>query len=142
MPLLSFSGFVPQLLYGSKKQTTRSPRKKPLNKNDVLHVYFKSRMKKTCKNCLQDFITDVNCRDETFDDAGCSNHINKFGQAVITGINITRFCDWETDDLEKWAILDGFKSFVDADKWFTKRYGEGWFHQTWEIITFEPDWIC
>jgi hypothetical protein len=45
MPLLSFSVLKEKLLDGSKTQTIRVPRKKPLRVGDKLYIWWKSRTK-------------------------------------------------------------------------------------------------
>jgi hypothetical protein len=40
------------------------------------------------------------------------------------------------DDAEAWARAEGFNSFWDADKWFSKKYGDDWQENTWGIIQF------
>jgi hypothetical protein len=58
MPLLSFSVFKNRLLNGSKTQTIRLPRKRPLKVGDKLFIYWKCRTKETEK-LGEGIITDI-----------------------------------------------------------------------------------
>lgn len=58
MPLLSFSVLKEKLLDGSKTQTIRLPRKRPLKVRDHLYIYWKCRTKETEK-LGESMITDI-----------------------------------------------------------------------------------
>lgn len=151
MPAISFSAFVEQLKDGSKRQTTRHPRKYPLKVDDKLKCYYKQRAKKSCDNCLNYSEFDKCC----VGGRGCLYHFNFFGYATITelinadtirasdsGFTSDYIFDYMTyDDRVKWAVDDGFVSFKEADKWFIKNYGSNWMKKEWEIITFSPWWV-
>lgn len=133
MPLMSFSTLKSALQLGNKRQTTRLPRKRPLKVGDTLHVYFKSRAKKTCDNCITRHCISEN--------TPCDSHTNKFGNAVITGIKTGHFITLTDRELRAWARRDGFADFDCANKWFFDQYGARWMHMEWVVITFEPDWV-
>ena len=151
MPAMSFSEFVTQLKNGTKRQTTRRPRRYPLKVGDILKCYYKQRAKKTCDNCLNYSPMDKSC----VDNVGCSFHFNLFGPATITelinadtirandsGFTSEYIFDYMTgDDRDKWAVEDGFDSFKRADEWFTEKNGPGWMKKEWEIIKFNPWWV-
>lgn len=40
------------------------------------------------------------------------------------------------EDAEIWAQAEGFGSFWEADRWFSKKYGDHWQESTWGIIQF------
>lgn len=152
MPAISFSGFVCQLKDGTKRQTTRHPRRYPLNVGDTLKCFYKQRAKKTCDNCLNYSQLDKSCVEKV----GCSFHFNFFGYATITelinaqtiresdsGFTSPYIFDYMTsDDRIQWAIDDGFDSFKRADEWFTEKNGPHWMKMEWEIITFNPWWVA
>jgi len=151
MPAISFSEFVNQLKDGSKRQTTRHPRRYPLKVGDFLKCFYKQRAKKTCNNCLNYSQFDKGCVGKI----KCSYHFNLFGYATITelinaqtirdsdsGFTSQYIFDYMTsDDREQWAIDDGFDSFEQADKWFIGKYGYSWMKMEWEIIKFNPWWV-
>lgn len=133
MPLMSFSTLRSALQSGNKRQTTRLQRKRPLKVGDTLHVYFKSRAKKTCDNCIT-----RHCISENIP---CDSHTNKFGTAVITNIKKGCFSTLNPTELHSWAMRDGFADFDCANKWFVDTYGSNWMHMVWTVISFEPDWV-
>ena len=45
------------------------------------------------------------------------------------------------NDAEDWARAEGFESFWDACKWYTKKYGAGWQNNVWGVIQFEGNWV-
>lgn len=151
MPAISFSEFICQLKDGTKRQTTRRPRRYPLKVGDKLKCFYKQRAKKTCDNCLNYSQFDKSC----VENIGCSFHFNLFGYATITelinaqiirdsdsGFTSPYIFDYMTsDDRIQWAIDDGFDSFKKADEWFTEKYGSNWMKMEWEIIKFNPWWI-
>lgn len=140
MPLMSFSTLKSALQSGNKRQTTRLPRKRPLKVGDTLYVYFKSRAKKTCDNCLTMHCILDHCI-PLAEQGECKNHKNKFGNAVITDIKTGHFITLTDRELHAWAERDGFYDFDHANKWFFDAYGARWMHMEWTVITFEPDWV-
>jgi hypothetical protein len=149
VPLLSFSDpiHVPMIIDGRKAQTTRRPRKTPITVNDTLYVYFRSRMKSSCKNCiLGECPASVQNQTHTFLGQDCTRHTNFFGKAKVTTVvrvgRTTLSVDkWYDHEKEEWAIADGFKNFAEADKWFKRIHGSDWQAQEWDIIHFEGDWL-
>lgn len=144
MVLLSFSDpkHVPMILDGRKKQTTRKPRTSPIRAGDILHVYYKSRMRKTCNNCLKyHSITGHVCPVIISDSHYCPRHTNFFGTAKVVNV-----CNFDPNllsrsALESWAKADGFESFEEANQWFSNVHGPDWASTPWVLVFFEGDWI-
>jgi hypothetical protein len=149
VPILSFSdsNHVPLILDGRKAQTTRRPRKNPITVNDTLYVYFRSRMKPGCKNCiLGECPASVQNQTHTFLGQDCTRHTNFFGTAKVTAVvrvgRTTLTIDkWYDREKESWAIADGFKNFAEADEWFKRIHGPDWQAREWDIIYFEGNWL-
>lgn len=137
MPLCSFTepSHIIKLLEGSKRQTTRRERKNMLKVGDTLYCYYKSRMKKSCYNCINYKDCKVGAT------VGfCSDWNNYFGEAEIVHV---RPLDAYQGFMDKWAIADGFSSLDDALKWFDETHGKDWMkHMSeFEVIVFEPKWL-
>lgn len=141
MVLISFSepSHVPLLFDGRKQQTTRLPRKRPIKVGDILHCYYKPRMKKSCENCLLSGNLGGNCL--LTEDIACSDHNNFFGTAVVKEMIRTRFVDMSPEMKANWATVDGFKNFAEADAWFTRTHGDEWSWKEFDVIFFEPHWL-
>lgn len=139
MPLLTFSirEQVPLILSGKKAQTTRLVGKRKLKVGDTLYLYFKPRMKQyTCKNCL----TSCEYQFSNFDDGSkCGMWTNYFGEAIVTEIMPFRSIPFE--EIDVWAIEDGFKTFQEAEKWFISKYGPEWYELSFQVITWKPLWV-
>lgn len=78
MPLLGFTKLKQKLLDGTKTQTIRKPRKKPLKEGDKIFVYYKLRTKE-CE---------------------------KLGEAIITKIETKRLANISNDDAVKDGFKD------------------------------------
>lgn len=145
MPLMSFSTpeLVVMLRNGKKPQTTRVPRKNAIKEGDILYCYYRSRMAKSCKNCISmDCETSVLGDEEALSGHTCSMHTNFIGIAtVIQILESVKFCEESQDFKETWAVLDGFANFEAADKWFTKNHGPGWQNMPLDVISFEGHWL-
>jgi hypothetical protein len=111
-------------------------------------------MKKgTCLNCISKTCTKSNANsdpknslEDWVKDNGCELWYNFFGTAKVTAVarvgRTTLTIDkWDDHEKESWAIADGFKNFVEADKWFKRIHGPDWQAQEWDIIHFEGDWL-
>jgi hypothetical protein len=141
---------IPLILSGAKKQTTRAPRKNPLELGDKLYCYYKPRQKKGCRNC----ITTDTCKiplakrptQELWNFPPCDHYNNFFGEAKVTGIlhlnNIMSMNEHSIDYenrmfklterwiegfdrqsekfMEAWAKADGFLGLKEAHEYFTK----------------------
>lgn len=144
MPLLSFSdtNHVPLIFDGKKAQTTRTPRKNPVKSGDTLYVYLRSRMKKSCKNCLNhSSITGEMCPIIISDSSRCPKHTNYFGTAAVIKVEDFDPHSLSLNALEEWAQADGFQNYTEANEWFTKVHGKDWIYQPWVIIYFKGDWV-
>lgn len=153
---------VELLLEGTKKQTTRLPRKHPVKIGETLYCYYKPRMKASCNNCIAYNNEDTDCVHGN----KCHYWHNYFGEAkailtehywnplsfpeVINDGSDHRFAQFaelvkEPEGkamLEEWATKDGFLSFKQADKWFIEHHGMGWMNKDLDVITFEPKWLA
>ncbi len=166
MVLISFSypKHIPLILSGQKSQTTRQPRKprangtKPYSVNEKVQLYYRSRQKKTCGNCIVGqpcnfHQTHGRLVNETYD--RCASHSNFFGEAVITEINhywsrpleiSEGFEYWmgstlgHLDDEEQdlWAVLDGFKNFDEAHDFFYAETADAeWAYKDLDVIKWD-----
>ncbi len=159
MVLFSFSvpQHIPLILSGRKAQTTRIPRKprangkKPYGVGEKVQLYYRSRQKKGCSNCI---IRDYINRDMLVGDAHlCESHLNFFGESVITEIDHYWTLPIDTDfgyefwmdstlgflpDDEKdlWAKLDGFPDgFSQAHEFFYGETGDAnWMFKDLDVI--------
>ena len=167
----SDKNFIYLLFVGLKKQTTRKERaKNPIKPGDTLQIYFRNRQRKSCHNCISmacplagEMKSDHNCTsygtnagDKLCYDCNsdcvipihvrqakmyCEHHTHHFGDAEVVSVQSTNFSDLTGAELEQWAKLDGFNTFAHADRWFTKVYGPEWMDDSWDVITFNPDWL-
>jgi hypothetical protein len=165
MPLISFSepGHISKLLSGTKRQTTRPPRKNPLKVGDVLYCYYKSRIKKMCSNCISDHCKIPVERRSVKDLCNfppCDHHNNYFGEAKVIGIlhcnnvlsmNGNRLCyaariqgkefekwiegfDCQSKSfMNDWAKADGFLDYREAHEWFAQKYKS----TSWMIVPWD-----
>lgn len=151
---------VLMLLEGTKQQTTRLPRKRPIKIGETLYCYYKPRRPKSCENCTNYNHEDRGCVEGVL----CSYWNKYFGEATVTRIwhhydrqswkeeglfehYGVRFCELFTDEegksiLERWAERDGFISFKHANMWFIEHHGTDWMHKDLDVITFEPKWLA
>jgi hypothetical protein len=146
MALMIFSDpkHVGLIWAGIKDHTTRLPRKRPIKEGELLHCYYRSRMKKTCANCVnQDCEFSVIGGEDFIPGTKCSNHTSYIGVATVDRIRKgIQFQNFTEEEKEKWAIRDGFKDFADANEWFVKNHGKDWQAVPLEIIEFEGRWMC
>ena len=137
------------IIEGKKAQTTRIIKKRKYHTGDTLHLYFKSRMKKSCKNCIRkDCPRSVYCGSYLMGglcdaEIGFHHHNNFFGKARVNflGTHPEGLENWSIAEKETWAVLDGFKNFEDANKWFTEKYGGEWQKQPIYVIGFRGSWL-
>ncbi len=144
MVLISFSepDHVKKILDGSKKQTTRQPRKSPIKVGDEAQLYYRSRMQKNCKNCIygkcmyavqgnSDFVYEIKC----------DQYTNFFGTGKIIKVEELDFTLLSPAALEAWAVANGFDSWKQANQWFSEKYDWKWAFTRWTVITWEPNWL-
>ncbi len=163
---LSFSHpkHIPLILSGAKSQTTRQPRKprangaKPYSVGEKVQLYYRSRSKKTCNNCIKDTYErhcDFYNMFGVYPEIVCCEHSNFFGESNITSIIhytnqmlegmqrmsedgkeiwMTTFDKLDCGEQLSWAIADGFQGFDEADDWFSEQYGDGWMRKDWDCI--------
>lgn len=114
MPLISFSGetyegpFWKQILESHKRQTCRTPRKRPIEKGDILYLYWKCRVPKAKKP------------------------IHFIGEAVCTNVEHLRYREFAHD--EAFARRDGFHDSKELQEWFGDP--EIWGHTEYDVISF------
>ena len=153
MVLFSFS--IPEhigLIKSVKKsQTTRIPRM--FRKNgapaykvgDKAQLYYRSRMKASCDNCI------LNCG-KVPNINWCEQHTNFFGESEITKIIHYHDGDYKEngnevwmgytmahmleDDLDSWAVADGFIDFNNASDYFKTSHGDNWVYLNWDVIVW------
>ena len=155
MPLMSFSepGHIPLLISGEKAQTTRQPRKNPVKVGDILYCYYKPRQKDSCRNCITPCRIDFERRQHfgySYMPAAlkpCEKWNKFFGEAVVSVVKPLDFANMTGEEVDDWAVADGFENFEKADAWFTQKYsvrgidGSDWINWRWEVIVFTPRWI-
>lgn len=162
MVLFSFSipQHIPPIQSGQKAQTTRIPRKprangaKPYSVGEKVQLYYRSRQKKNCKNCIE----AMNC-DRTWvqsDLIRCARHSNFFGESVITEIDHYWTAPIDTDfgyefwmdstigflpddEKDSWAKLDGFPNgFKQAHEFFYGETGDSnWMFKDLDVIHWD-----
>lgn len=104
MPALSFQKrFVPDIENGTKRQTIRAHRKRPIHVGDKLYLYSGMRTKQCRK------IMETVCIYAEY------VHINWDGVRYANGD--------EPVDLDWFAQADGFKNFACMVTWFMKQHG-------------------
>lgn len=153
MVLISFSeqSHIEKIIDGRKRQTTRQPRKNPLTPGDCIQLYYKPRMRKGCKNCINpdcpyavQGIWECDYEKTGLGRFVCDQHTNFFGEAVVIGVEHINFSKMDAEALEEWAQADGFYSWQSAAIWFTGNYSkkfENWRTVDWVVIKFVPDWL-
>jgi hypothetical protein len=153
MPALSFQEmWLRKLLDGTKQQTTRG-RTDRIKVGDVCHIYNQQRRRITDKQTLSPTRVGAAMIFQMIEDEGrypqpeCDKsfgysidpyYAHFLGKVVITEVYdmrhpIGRF----PIGLEEWALKDGFDTYLQADDWFTKRYGSHWLYQNWTVIQWD-----
>jgi len=146
MPALSFQGmWLDDLLSGRKKQTTRATDR--IKVGDIIHIYNQQRRRIIDKplrkltpaglerECAQSYplIRPGTMRGE--------GHAHFLGKVKI--IETYSICPGKMRGVEldvwaaMWAYADGFESFLDANEWFRKNYGDDWMDRTWHVIRWD-----
>ena len=163
MVLFSFS--IPEhidLIKSAKKsQTTRIPRKSrkdgaPAYKvGDKAQLYYRSRQKKSCMNCLK--FNPILC-DIKDHNGCCTNHTNFFGESEIIEIrhyDVGPYYEnghelWmgmflgslHTDERESCAIADGFKNWKESYLWFVNITKSSiWDYRALDVIVWKKESI-
>ena len=113
MPMISFSGetsqgpFWKQIQEGTKTQTVRRPRKRPIQEGDTLQLYWKVRVPKDKKP------------------------IHLINTAVCTRVRSLTYIDFAFDDA--FAKRDGFRDHHELQEWF----GNPFLHPNTEYVLIE-----
>ena len=130
MALLGFTVFKDKLLDGSKRQTIRKLRKRPIKVGDRLHLYWHLR-RKDCEKLEESFFAlqrEITCTETFFItmqfDPNFLNsgkpvwRIDRYENPSLSGDFRTLF-DHEVEDL---ARRDGFDNALQMMRWFYVRY--------------------
>ena len=108
MPALNFQKqFAEAVKNGSKQQTIRTKRKNPINEGDILYLYTGMRTKQCEK------LKEVKC------ESVLDFRINSLGLSCTVGQHTLYYLD----HLNRVAIADGFKDWVDMVRWFSETHG-------------------
>jgi len=145
MPALSFQEmWLDALLSGRKKQTTRATDR--IKVGDIVHIYNQQRKRIADKplrkmtpeglerECIRSYPL---IRPDIMRGEG---HAHFIGKVKITDVFGIHPCWMSIEELDMWAWQDGFRNFIDADKWFTKNYGDDWMNRTWYVILWN-EWL-
>lgn len=151
---------------GIKSQTTRIPRKPHKNGSpaykigDKVQLYFHSRSKKSCNNCIKDTFENHCGSYDLFgvypEAETCCEHTNCFGESEIieikhydvgqsyqNGNELWTGCYLGTcfkDEKEMWAQQDGFDSWSAALIYFSKSTeDEFWMFKPLDIIVWDKE---
>jgi hypothetical protein len=141
-PALSFQGgWLDKLLSGSKQQTTRQQTDR-IKVDDIVHIYNQQRKRITDKPLRH--LTEAGMamvqegypfiKSEMYADGF---HAHFLGKVVITQVRNIIPIEMCGDDLNAWAVADGFADFATARCWFEIRYGAQWMHQRWTVIKWD-----
>ena len=155
MPALSFQGeWLDKLLSGSKQQTTR-PQTDRFKVGYIVNVYNQQRRRITDKvmrrvtplgegviieKIIAGTYPDIQDTRPTQDRTDRVVVVPNYYAHFLGKVEITEIYDMSPVDCSgrsEWAKADGFTNFGCADTWFTKRYGENWYKQTWTVIRWD-----
>ena len=147
--------FLDDLLSGKKQQTTRQ-QTTMVAIGGTGHLYIEQRKAITSKPIRK--LTYEGCREMlrrvsigkmnyppiSFADP-TRYYAHCLGKVNITEVYDIHPCEMSGDELQDWAVKDGFKDFInadfeDADTWFRRQYGYDWMQQMWTVIKWNG-WI-
>ncbi len=162
MVLFSFSiaSMIDKIKEGSKRQTTRIPRKARSNGKlayavgDKAQLYYRSRMARTCDNCIVTPQPNP-CNHFHSEMIDCPYHNNFFGESEIIEIRHYNgnhnyaengdeiwvdiyLADEPMSDKDSWAKADGFESWKDALQWFGQT-NPIWAIMPLDVITWDAE---
>lgn len=140
MPALSFQEmWLRKLLSGTKQQTTRQPTDR-IKVGDICHIYNQQRRRiadKSLRKLTADGIATMPMNRYPFPKPGM-HYAHFLGKVKITEVYVMRHPIGRFPiGLEEWALKDGFDTYLQADDWFTKRYGDHWLYQNWTVIQWD-----
>jgi len=162
MVLLSFSipKHIDLIKSAKKRQTTRTSRKSRRNGapaykvGDKVQLYYRSRQKKSCMNCLK--FNPILC-DIKDHNGCCTNHTNFFGESEIIEIRHydvgpyyeNGFEFWMSnylgnlpeDEKKSWAVADGFSGgWKEANHWFAHNTQNNlWAFDPLDVIVWDKE---
>jgi len=150
MPAISFQGeWLDKLLSGTKQQTTR-PQTDRIKVGDICTIYNQQRRKiinKPLRSLTDEGygkMAQLSHRSQMnqypavpFTNPARQYPAHFLGKVETTEVYEIRPTETDIEDLEKWALADGFDTVTDADIWFTKRYAEEWVDMWWTVIRWD-----
>lgn len=148
MPAISFSPeFLDATLRGDKCQTTRSLTTR-FKEGDTVNVYIQQRKAILSKPPRE--LTDLGIGEMTrMRRIAKKNYpplplaptrwypAHFLGRFSIKEIYELRPLEQSHEELEEWAILDGFECFHDADVWFVEHHGADWMDFPYTVIRWD-----
>ena len=146
MPAISFQEmWLDALLSGRKKQTTRANDR--IKVDDICNIYNQQRRRIMDKPLRQMTPRGIEVMYErwyplTPDELPEGTYYAHFlGKVEIAETYSVRPSKMHGVELAVWAVMwahnDGFKSFLDANEWFTMNYGDDWMDRTWHVIRWD-----
>jgi hypothetical protein len=173
MPALSFQEmWLRKLLDGTKQQTTRRQTDR-IKVGDICHLYNQQRRRIPDKQMLSPTRVGAAMIFQMIEDEGrypqpeCDKsfgysidpyYAHFLGKVEITEVYDIHPCEMTEEELEAWAVADGFKGFhptgvfpeqlcalePGANMWFQRRYGDDWMHKSanmWFQRRYGDDWM-
>lgn len=163
MVLFSFSisEHIKKIKSGIKAQTTRIPRKPRKNGapayqvGDKVQLYYKSRQKSTCDNCITT-PQPKPCNFFHTEMSECQHHTNFFGESEIIKIIHYHYSAYKEngnemwngiilgglpeEEKESWAKADGFDSWLHASLYFFRSTNDPmWMYRNLDVIVWEKE---
>ena len=139
MPAISFQEeWIDKLLSGTKQQTTR-PQTDRIKVGDVCTIYNQQRAQITDKPLRMLTVSGIGAM-QNRGYPSVPNFLNANYYAHFLGkVKITEVYDiipstLSGNELEVWAMGDGFDCWGDAYAWFESRYGDNWMEDTFTVI--------
>ena len=156
MPALSFKRkWIPALLSGDKRQTTRRPpaHGKPPRfvVGDHVHVFVEQRGKIESKPIYPTTPDGASLIHQKILDGKYPNPVTGIvqrmdlefyyahflGIVLVTDVTTILPLAMPGEELDAWAWGDGFHDFDEGDRWFVKHHSDtSWAHQSWDVISW------
>lgn len=148
MPAISFSPeFLDAILRGDKCQTTRRQTTR-FKEGDAVNVYIQQR--KTISSKPPRTLT-ADGRQEMLRMRGIAKKnyppvpiapprwypAHFIGRFSVREVYDLRMFAQSPEELEEWAVLDGFEDFYEADTWFINHHGADWMDSTYTVIRWD-----
>ena len=145
MPALSFQEeWLDKLLRGDKQQTTRPQTTRIWIGDPIVHIYNQQRRRiadKPLRLLTKAGIAMMPMDRYPFPSNSPPMHYAHFlGKVKITVVYDIIPSTLSGNELEVWAIGDGFDCWGDAYMWFESRYDDNWMEDTFTVIRWNG-WI-